>query len=261
MEALWRTFTSGSSDFTLYALGPTVVVNVTWIVGSLVCLVLDAAPGLRRYKIQRPVMGAREFVRCGLRSLRHKVISEIPLTFLSYPLFIWLGVAKDPPLPSLTTVLLTLCACLVIEDAWHYFAHRSLHGRWAFQHIHHLHHHYTTPFGLASSYAHPLETLYTGFGTVLPMLLLRPHLFTLLVWVAVKQLQAICVHSGYQFPFRPSRFLPFLVSAGFHDRHHRRFNRNFAPNFVWLDRLLGTADERDLGPRPGLAELPLQTDG
>lgn len=261
MEALWRWLTSGRSDLWCYAVLPTVVVNLAWIGGSLVCLALDGLPALRRHKIQEHENGLGEFVRCARHSLRNKVISEIPLTFASYPMFVWLGIRREPPLPGVLAVLATLAVCLVVEDAWHYLAHRSLHGRWAFRHIHYLHHRYTTPFGLASSYAHPLETLYTGFGTVLPMLLLRPHLSTMLVWVAVKQLQAIAVHSGYQFPWRPSRFLPFLVSAGFHDRHHRRYNRNYAPNFVWLDRLLGTADESQLGPRPrGAPPLPVAGD-
>jgi 4-alpha-methyl-delta7-sterol-4alpha-methyl oxidase len=251
MEALWRHLITGSSNFTLYALLPTLVVNVAWIVGGLLCLALDFIPSLRKYKIQARDNGTTEFWRCARHSLRNKLISEIPLTFAAYPFFVWLGIRKDLPLPSVATVLATLLACLVIEDAWHYFAHRTLHLRWPMKHIHSLHHHYMTPFGLASSYAHPLETLFTGFGTVLPMLILRPHLFTLLLWVVVKQAQATAVHCGYMFPFRPSRFLPFVVSAGFHDRHHRRFNRNFAPNFVWMDYLFGTADTKNLGPHPG----------
>lgn len=249
METLWQSLVRGSSDFMLYAMLPTVVVNLTWFLSGLFCLGLDAVPALRKYKIQEHDNGTVEFWRCIRHSLRNKLISEIPLTFASYPFFVWLGVSKELPLPSATTVVLSLLFCLVVEDAWHYFAHRMLHIRWAMDHIHYLHHHYMTPFGMASSYAHPLETLFTGFGTVLPMLILRPHLSTLLIWVVVKQLQATMVHCGYEFPWRPSRFLPFLVSASFHDRHHRRFNRNFAPNFVWLDRLLGTADEKNLGPR------------
>ena len=251
MEHLWQQLTVGRSSFTLFALYPTIFVNLAWVAGALVCLALDLTPALRKYKIQERLNGTREFWRCAGHAIATKLISEIPLTFAAYPLFVWLHVQTAAPLPSVPRVLLTIAFCLVVEDAWHYLAHRSLHTRWGFTKIHYLHHHYTTPFGVAASYAHPLETIYTGFGTVLPILILRPHLFTMLLWVVVKQVQATTVHSGYQFPWRPSRFLPFLVSAGFHDRHHRRFNRNYAPNFLWLDRLLGTADEKDLGPRRG----------
>lgn len=258
MQDLWRQLIEGRSDLFLYAILPTVAVNLAYLLGALLCLALDHTPALQVYKIQKKVHGAADWWLCVRHLLFGKIIAEIPLTVLAYPAFVWLGVRKDLPLPTPHTVLLTLAVSFVIEDAWHYFAHRVLHNRWAFKHIHAVHHHFTTPFGVASNYAHPLETLFTGFGTVLPVLLLRPHLSTMLVWIVVRQWQAISVHAGYDFPFRPSRFLPFVGGARFHDRHHRRFNRNYAPTFVWLDRLLGTADERDLGPRPeSSSDLPM----
>ena len=163
METLWQSLVRGSSDFMLYAVLPTVVVNLTWFLSGLFCLGLDAVPALRKYKIQEHDNGTVEFWRCIRHSLRNKLISEIPLTFASYPFFVWLGVSKELPLPSATTVVLSLLFCLVVEDAWHYFAHRMLHIRWAMDNIHYLHHHYMTPFGMASSYAHPAETIFTGF--------------------------------------------------------------------------------------------------
>lgn len=257
MEELWRQLVARSGNFTLFGLLPIVVVNLAWATGALLCLGLDQVPALARWKIQEKRNGTREFLRCAGHAVLVKFVSEIPLTLAAAPLFVLLGIQTAAPLPSVGVVLATLAFCLVVEDGWHYFAHRALHTRWGFRKIHYLHHHYTTPFAIAASYAHPLETVFTGFGTVLPVLMLRPHLFTMLVWIVVKQVQATAVHSGYQFPWRPSRFLPFLVSAGFHDRHHRRFNRNYAPNFTWWDRLLGTADEKELGPRPGRAEVPV----
>ena len=258
MDDLWFQFVQNRSDLFLYAVMPTLVVNLAYLAGLFVCLALDRMPSLRRYKIQTKVHDRAEWWQCLRHLSLNKLISEIPLTFAAYPLFVWLGVKKDLPLPGIGTVLATLVVSFVVEDAWHYFAHRSLHTRWGFRRIHYLHHRYTTPFGIAANYAHPLETVFTGFGTVLPVLLLRPHLATMLLWVALRQWQAMSVHVGYDFPFRPSRFLPLLGGARFHDRHHRRFNRNYAPTFVWLDRLLGTADEKNLGPRPaGVTDDPV----
>jgi hypothetical protein len=118
MEALWQSLITGRSDFTLYALLPTIVVNIAWFGGGVVCFLFDQIPALRKYKIQAHENGIGEFWRCTLHSLRNKIISEIPLTFLSYPIFVQLGIRKDLPLPGVGTVLLTLAACLVIEDAW-----------------------------------------------------------------------------------------------------------------------------------------------
>lgn len=54
----------------------------------------------------------------------------------------------------------------VIEDAWHYFGHRLFHYPYLYKRIHKLHHTYSAPFGLAAEYAHPIETLVLGAGTV-----------------------------------------------------------------------------------------------
>jgi 4-alpha-methyl-delta7-sterol-4alpha-methyl oxidase len=240
---MWRHLVEGRSNFFLYAVMPTLVVTAAYASGSVLCWILDALPSLRKYKIQPKVHPPAEWWHCIRHILFHKLTSEIPLTFASYPLFVWLGVSKDLPLPGAWTVVGTLAASFVIEDAWHYFAHRTLHIRWLYKHVHGIHHRYTTPFGVAANYAHPVETIFTGFGTVLPMLLFRPHLFTLLVWVVVRQWQAISVHVGYEFPWRPSRYLPILGGARFHDHHHRRPKCNYAPTFIWLDYLLGTAEK------------------
>lgn len=262
MQDLWRALTDGRSDLFLYAVLPTVAVTLAYLSGALVCLWMDHAPSLRPYKIQRRIHDGAAWWRCIRSLIFSKLVAEIPLTVVAYPAFVWLGVRKDLPLPGLGMVLITLAASFIVEDAWHYFAHRTLHTRWAFRHIHHIHHHYTTPFGVAANYAHPGETIFTGFGTVLPVLLLRPHLSTLLVWIVVRQWQAVSVHCGYDLPHRLSRYLPFLGGARFHDRHHRRFNRNYAPTFVWLDRMLGTADEKDLGVRPaGAPEVAVDEGG
>ena len=249
MDALWLDFCRVRSDFFLYGVVPSITVTLAYLSGSLLCYVLDRLPRLRKHKIQSKVHDGRAWRECLRYVFFHKLTSEIPLTFAGFPIFVAIGVSKDLPLPSLGAVLLTLGAAFVIEDAWHYFAHRALHHKWAYAKIHHIHHKYTTPFGVAANYAHPAETIFTGFGTLLAVIVLRPHLATVLVWIVVRQWQAISVHVGYDFPWRPARWLPILGGARFHDRHHQRFTCNYAPTFVWFDRLLGTADEEGLGER------------
>ncbi len=254
MEQAWRAFVENRSNFVLFALVPSIVVTLAYVTGSLLCAVLDGMPSLRKYKLQPKLQSAQSWRECLKHVFFHKLTSEIPLTFAGFPIFVAVGVSATDPLPSVGKVLVTLAVSFVIEDAWHYFAHRALHIRWAYKKIHSIHHRYTTPFGPAANYAHPAETLFTGFGTLLAVIILRPHLATMLLWIVVRQWQAISVHVGYDFPWRPSRFVPFVGGARFHDRHHRRFKHNYAPTFVWFDRLLGTADEKELGvPSAGAA--------
>ncbi len=242
MDQLWATFISGKSNFFLYAVVPAIVVTVSYLTGSFASWLIERAPSQQAYKIQKKLHAGATWRECFRHVFFHKLTSEIPLTFAGYPIFVWLGVSKELPLPGVVEVLAVLAASFVIEDAWHYMAHRSLHAKWAYAKIHHIHHKYTTPFGPAANFAHPLETLYTGFGTLLPVMILRPHLSTMLIWVVVRQWQAISVHVGFELPWRPSRWLPILGGARFHDVHHQKFTCNYAPTFIWWDRLLGTAD-------------------
>lgn len=262
MDQLWARFVDGRSDVVLFGVSSAVVVTLAFLAGTLVSWLIERRASLRPFKLQpKKQMTGADFRHAIKHVFFHKLTSELPLTFAGYPIFVALGIEAAAPLPSALTVIGTLALAFLVEDAWHYFAHRALHGAWAYRRIHHVHHKYTAPFGPAANYAHPAETLFTGFGTLLAVIVIRPHLFTVLVWIAVRQWQAISVHIGYDFPWRPSRFLPFVGGARFHDRHHEKFTCNYAPTFVWWDRLLGTADERGLGAvQPIGVVAPTQAD-
>ena len=94
---------------------------------------------------------------------------------------------------------------------------------------------------MAANHAHPLETIWLGFGTALPVILFAPHLMTMYLWIIARQLEAITVHMGYDFPFGLHRVFPLWGGARFHDRHHTKYNYNYASIFVWLDYVFGTA--------------------
>jgi methylsterol monooxygenase len=81
-------------------------------------------------------------------------------------------------------------------------AHQLLHTPLLYKHIHKLHHKYSAPFGLAAEYAHPLEVMILGMGTIFGPLLycwFRPdlHIITVYIWITLRLFQAIDAHSGY----------------------------------------------------------------
>jgi methylsterol monooxygenase len=132
-----------------------------------------------------------------------------------------------------------MIASLMMEDTWHYIAHRTLHHPKLYW-IHKQHHTFKAPFSLTAEYAHPIETLALGVGFFIPCVLLCDHLVYFWLWLAFRALQTAEVHSGYYFWFNPTHLIPFWAGSKFHDFHHEINIGNFASSFVWWDWLFGT---------------------
>lgn len=136
---------------------------------------------------------------------------ELPQIWGFHPMAEYFGMATHQvPFPSWGTVAYQVALFFVLEDAWHYWAHRCvLHHYPVFQvfdvgfthrtmhripvlykRIHKLHHEFSAPFGLAAEYAHPIEILILGTGTVGGPILWcwlsggNLHLFTMCVFFA-----------------------------------------------------------------------------
>ena len=124
---------------------------------------------------------------------------------------------EAPLLAAITPATLLLAVFFVVEDTVHYWSHRWLHtpklykfvpsfcsllsscsksltsfvtparNRW----IHKVHHEYPAPFGLTAEYAHPLEVMILGSGTVggpiiYCALTRNLHLLTMLIWITLR---------------------------------------------------------------------------
>ncbi|KAF7729019.1 C-4 sterol methyl oxidase [Apophysomyces ossiformis] len=142
----------------------------------------------------------------------------------------------------------------VVEDFFHYVAHRLLHQPWLYRKVHKVHHQYAAPFGIASEYAHPVETCLFNVVVMSGPLIYHAitkhflylgsewdlHLFTVLAWGTLRLLQAIDSHSGYDFPWSLRQFIPFWAGSDHHDYHHQAFTGNYASSFRWWDYIFGT---------------------
>lgn len=87
----------------------------------------------------------------------------------------------------------------LIEDYTNYWIHRLLHSKWGYEKIHHIHHEYTAPIGLAAPYAHWAEILILGFPSFLGPALVPGHIITYWIWFVLRQMEAIETHSGYTY--------------------------------------------------------------
>lgn len=208
--------------------------------------ILDQIPYFRRWKIQpTKIPSAKEQLFC-LKSvlLSHFLVEAIPIwTF--HPMCQKLGISVSVPFPSVMTMVKQISLFFFLEDTWHYWFHRLFHYGVFYKYIHKQHHRYAAPFGLAAEYAHPVETLSLGFGTVgMPIFYVmytgNLHLFTLCLWITMRLFQAVDSHSGYDFPWSLNKFLPFWSGAEHHDLHHHYFIGNYASSFRWWDYVLDT---------------------
>lgn len=152
---------------------------------------------------------------------------------------------SEVPFPSLQKMAMQIAVFFVFEDFFHYWAHRLLHYGPFYKNIHKKHHEYSAPFGLAAEYAHPLEVMILGTGTIGGPILWALitgdlHVLTVYVWIVLRLFQAIDAHSGYDFPWSLHNIIPFWSGAEHHDFHHMTFTNNFSTSFRWWDRIFGT---------------------
>lgn len=157
-----------------------------------------------------------------------------------------LNIRSDLTLPSLIEVVVHIAFFFVVEDFMNYWFHRWLHAPWAYKHIHYVHHEHTSPFALAASYAHPAEVIILGIPTLFGPMIVAPHLFTLWLWMMMRQFEAIDIHSGYELPWNMNRLFRFYAGTEHHDFHHHMFSGNFSSTFTWCDKLYGTSLGYDL---------------
>lgn len=146
----------------------------------------------------------------------------------------------EPPFTSWSRVVYVCVASLILEDFYFYLVHRAMHWGPLYKHIHKLHHDHSAPFGMAAEYAHPLETVLLGFGTMLGPILCATHLLEVWVWLCVRLIQTVEAHCGYDFPWSGYNVIPFWGGAKFHDFHHEKFTGNYASTFVIWDKVFGT---------------------
>jgi sterol desaturase/sphingolipid hydroxylase (fatty acid hydroxylase superfamily) len=110
--------------------------------------------------------------------------------------------------------------------------------------IHKIHHEFAAPTGLAAEYAHPVETFFTGVGTVLGPLLFARHLLSVWVFLFLRLWETVDDHSGYDLPWNVTKLIPFWAGSHHHDFHHRTATGqragNFASVFTVWDRVFGT---------------------
>lgn len=241
-EYLYRNYIESYDLFTVTVFISVVVHMVTVLSCSAIPFMFQFFSFFDKYKIQEtknyPLKV--QFQVAG-SVLFAQVVYQGPFIVFNYYFFKYFAIPYDfDSIPHWSSYLWKLILCLILEDAWHYWAHRALHHKWLYKRFHKQHHSFTAPFAIQSEYAHPFETVFTGIGFFIPFALWCDHLVFLWIWMAVRVAETTDVHSGYDIPLSPFYLLPGYAGARVHDFHHYNFEGNYAPTFVWWDYICGT---------------------
>jgi len=265
IEAGWDILTDHFSADTLITWGTLVAHEFFYAISFAPFLIADFVPSLRKYKVQVDKTNtAQTYWRCMKYLLFVHFVVQWGMMLLFKPVVLWLGLTVKTPFPSWSEIALTVVISFILEDAYFYWVHRLLHWGPLYRKIHKKHHDYAAPIGIAAEYAHPVESLMLGVGTLVGPMIFTRHLFTLWVWLLVRVYQTVEAHSGYNFPWNPTRFLPFWGGAIFHDFHHETFSGNFSSTFTYMDWIFGTSKpyyQRKERREQELREKAIEKDG
>ncbi|KAG8659366.1 hypothetical protein MANES_02G032800v8 [Manihot esculenta] len=266
-ETLWFNYSANKSDYFLYCHNILFMFLIYSTVPLPYVLVeLMRSAGFEKYKIQPKVkLSSSETFKCYKDVMRMSFLVVGPLQLLSYPSVKMIGIRTSLPLPSGWEIFLQLLVYFIVEDYTNYWIHRFLHGKWGYEKIHRVHHEYTAPIAFAASYAHWAEILILGLPSFLGPAIVPGHMITFWLWFVLRQIEAIETHSGYDFPWTPTKYIPFYGGAEYHDYHHyvgRQSQSNFASMFTYCDFIYGTDKLKEGlksdGEQNGGSDLPIQ---
>jgi sterol desaturase/sphingolipid hydroxylase (fatty acid hydroxylase superfamily) len=244
LEQAWNLLITHVSEENLITWGTLVAHEVFYFGSYIPFLLADFIPALRKYKVQQEKPNTwHSYLRCLKYLVIVHFVVQWGMMLLFKPVVLYLGLVVSNPLPSWSSVAGTVLISFVLEDAYFYVVHRLLHYGPFYKYIHKKHHDFAAPIGIAAEYAHPVESLVLGIGTLVGPMLLTRHLFSLWVWLLVRLYQTVEAHSGYDFPWSPTKLIPFWGGSIFHDFHHETFSGNYASTFTYMDYIFGTSKQ------------------
>ncbi|KAI5647361.1 hypothetical protein M9H77_33366 [Catharanthus roseus] len=244
-ETLWFKYSAQKSDYILYCHNTLFLfIFYTLCPIPFVILELMRSNKIDKFKIQPKIKNSfAHMMNCYIKCLITFLYAVGPLQLLSYPVIQWIGIRTSLPLPSRSEIFWQLLVYFLVEDYANYWLHRMLHCKWGFEKIHRIHHEYTAPISFAAPYAHWAEIIILGFASFLGPLIVPGHMITFWLWFIIRQMEALETHSGYEFPWSPSKFIPLYGGAIYHDYHHYvggKSHSNFASVFTYCDYIYGT---------------------
>ena len=218
-----------------------------WIVLAYVLVWRVFKPRLQRWRIQLRERADYVQIRSEIKNaLLTSIVGTLTSSFILYMSSmgytkLYFNMADYGPIWSIGG----LFVLWLIDDAWFYWVHRTLHHKSIYRFIHRIHHDSidVTPFTSLSF--HMVESFLLTAWFI-------PAAFIIPIWIpALGVLQLIGLfnniksHLGYElYPTWVNKGpLRFLVTSTHHNMHHSKFQGNYGLHFRFWDRLCGTEFE------------------
>ncbi|CAN8074611.1 unnamed protein product [Agarophyton chilense] len=242
LESLWSSVIQTFSEYQLKTIVTFVVHEVCYWGSYLPFLFFEQIPYCTQWKLQPEKPNSVPALKnCSARLIVNHFCLVLPMIMLTHPIMDLMGAKHSvDSLPTPSYLAFQVFMFFVIEDFVFYWGHRALHTPFLYKKVHHIHHEHSAPFGLAAEYAHPFEVVFLGVATLAGPMLFAPHLLTLYVYLALRCVQTVECHSGFDFPWSLNRWFPLYGGAYFHDHHHRIHSGNYSSTFTWVDAVFGT---------------------
>jgi lathosterol oxidase len=157
----------------------------------------------------------------------------------------WIAFHSDPAV--WWQIALEYLLYFFLFDTYFYWLHRWMHNEPVYRWVHKLHHRSIAPNLLTTLSVHPLESIINGGFVPLFLALFTIHDATMALIAPTNIIMGLYVHSGYEFMPRwwnRSWATKWLITATFHDQHHRYFTGNFGGYTTIWDRICGTVRPR-----------------
>jgi sterol desaturase/sphingolipid hydroxylase (fatty acid hydroxylase superfamily) len=141
----------------------------------------------------------------------------------------------------------TFVAMVFVHDAYFYWAHRLMHHRRLYRHVHRVHHLSTNPSPWAAYAFHPLEAFIEA--AILPIMAFSfpIHYSAFGFFFLFQILYNVYGHLGYElYPkgFNKHWLGRWINTSTHHNLHHKHFKGSYGLYFTLWDRLMGTMAER-----------------